>query len=310
MARALGSVAGDCRHRCVVGLCHEPLFTGCPSHARLLRLFVREPTVFAKLSRMLRLKLFIAFLLDRYFFSLYRLSYWRFKKRQDQPILELMSKVYTPGNILDIGANIGFYSDFFSALVRNGKVYCFEPDKDNFRKLRKSLTGNNLVLEQAAVSNANGELELFVSPHLNVDHRTYRPQKFCGSYPVRAVRIDDYVGDRPISLIKMDIQGFEFYALQGMEQTLQKNPDVKLFMELWPYGLEKSGSSAAAVFNLLRDWGFRISLIREGLDELSLEAVESLSKDEFSYYNILACKSTPGTEAHGLRQPDPATSRL
>ena len=47
-----------------------------------------------------------------------------------------------------------------------------------------------------------------------------------------------------VALIKMDIQGAEYVALRGMEQTIRKNPRLALCAEFWPYGLKKSGTSA------------------------------------------------------------------
>src|SRR5262245_9278759 len=52
-------------------------------------------------------------------------------------------------DFLDIGANIGYYSNYFSPLVR--RVYSFEPDPRNLPALRRNagLCGNIEVVEKA-----------------------------------------------------------------------------------------------------------------------------------------------------------------
>jgi predicted O-methyltransferase YrrM len=40
-------------------------------------------------------------------------------------------------DFIDIGSNIGFYTLFFSSLLNNGKVFSYEPNFKNFKKLKK-----------------------------------------------------------------------------------------------------------------------------------------------------------------------------
>jgi hypothetical protein len=46
-----------------------------------------------------------------------------------------------------------------------------------------------------------------------------------------------------VDLIKMDIQGYELHALRGANRVLEDNPDIKLLIELWPYGLKQAGAN-------------------------------------------------------------------
>ena len=67
--------------------------------------------------------------------------------------------------VLDIGANIGYYTLIFAELVgEKGKVYAFEPDPTNFDLLRKNVEINgyrNITLIQKAVSNKNGKISFY-----------------------------------------------------------------------------------------------------------------------------------------------------
>ncbi|CEG11098.1 Methyltransferase FkbM (fragment) [groundwater metagenome] len=76
--------------------------------------------------------------------------------------------------VLDIGANIGYYTLIAAKLVGvNGKVYAFEPDPTNFSFLKKSVEINNyknVICEQKAVSNENGKVKLFLHKFITGAH--------------------------------------------------------------------------------------------------------------------------------------------
>ena len=41
----------------------------------------------------------------------------------------------------------------------------------------------------------------------------------------------------------MDIQGYELHALRGANRVLADNPNAKLLLEFWPYGLKQAGAN-------------------------------------------------------------------
>ena len=73
-------------------------------------------------------------------FPIYNVIYPFFKRKQDKHEIALLKQYVKKGDIvLDIGANIGFYTKILAELVgENGKVYAFEPDKTNFSYLMKN----------------------------------------------------------------------------------------------------------------------------------------------------------------------------
>ncbi len=54
-----------------------------------------------------------------------------------------------------------------------------------------------------------------------------------------------------VDLIKMDIQGFELHALEGAKRVFADNPQLKLLIELWPYGLRAAGTDWRDVISFL-----------------------------------------------------------
>jgi FkbM family methyltransferase len=237
------------------------------------------------------------FLFKRSYF-LYKKVYGIFKKRQDAFEISLLQKFIREGNIvLDIGANIGFYASILSQLVgKNGEVHCFEPDEKNFQHLQKTCKNlSNVIINNAAVGPQTEKINIYTSPNLNVDHRTYEPETYEKKLEVNAIKVDDYVSAKKLNIdfIKMDIQGFEMQALKGMKNTLAQNPDIKLISEFWPYGLKKSGSSVVEYFDSLSDLGFKCYLLEENnlslLNSANVEGLKDLP--ESTYFNILAIKS-------------------
>ena len=229
-------------------------------------------------------------------FPLYSIVYPAFKKRQDKLEIELLQKYVKHGEVvLDIGANIGFYSKILSRLVgAQGKVHCFEPDITNFGHLRKAVEGlPNITINNKAVGPRTETIKIYTSKNMNVDHRTYKPDEFDKEIEVGAVSIDDYLKeDLRVDFVKMDIQGFESQAIKGMTRTFQSNVDLKLISEFWPYGLRKAGSSASEYFDFLTGTGCSVYILKEGgLQKLYREEVNKLEVLGGEYYfNIFATK--------------------
>ncbi len=235
-------------------------------------------------------------------FTLYRPLYTSFKNRQDAFELKLLEKYVKPGDVvLDIGANIGYYALILSELVgKKGRVHCFEPDTKNYGHLEKAtLPSGNIFINNKAAGSKTETIKIYTSKNLNVDHRTYKPEEYDQEFAIEAISMDDYVlkdlkeeGGR-VDFIKMDIQGFEMQAIQGMEKLLKKNTDLKIISEFWPYGLKKAGSSITEYFNFLTEHGFICYLLKKNsLEKLSLEKLPSLeSLGEEHYFNIFASRS-------------------
>jgi FkbM family methyltransferase len=182
---------------------------------------------------------------------------------------ELVKKEIKKGEVvLDIGANIGYYTLIFAKLVgEEGKVFAFEPDPTNFSLLKKNVELNgykNVVLVQKAVSNKTGKIRLYLSKDNRADHRIYNSGDGRQSIESEATRLDDYFKnyDGKIAFIKMDIQGAEGGALQGMFNLLKKN-NVKIAMEFCPIGLKRFGMEPEECLKLLTESGFTLYEIAE-----------------------------------------------
>jgi FkbM family methyltransferase len=173
--------------------------------------------------------------------------------------------------VLDIGANIGYYTLIFAGLVgKNGKVFSFEPDPKNYFLLEKNVEINgyqSVILTRKAVSDSNGKIRLYLCEDDNSgDHRIYNSHDGRKSIETETVQLDDYFKDffGRIDFIKIDIQGAEGLAFRGMFDILDKNRNLKIAAEFWPFGLRMCGTEPINLLESLLMRGFKIYSIVAG----------------------------------------------
>lgn len=166
--------------------------------------------------------------------------------------------------VLDIGANIGYYTLLFSRLVGEiGKVYAFEPDPSNYQLLQKNIISNNIkntVLFNKGVSNKSGASTLFLCSGNKGMHRAY-PSILCDDkIPIEMVMLDEETNilNHKIDFLKIDIEGFEYQALQGMKKILKNNQELKILTEFSPTAIVESGYDPSDYLDLLEEYDFTI----------------------------------------------------
>ncbi len=202
--------------------------------------------------------------------------------------------------IVDIGANIGYYTLLAARLVGpQGRVYAFEPDPTNFALLQKNVEANgytHVTLVNSAVSNKTQRMKLFLNPTNKGDHRLYDSKDGRASITVQTLRLDDFFRqlDKKVHFIKMDIQGSEAKAFEGMRGILKRNRGVKLVTEFSPGSLKLNGSDPQKYLVSLKKLGFKLWEISEKdaiLRPAKPKALLGLSGDSNVYTNLFCVRS-------------------
>jgi FkbM family methyltransferase len=188
---------------------------------------------------------------------------------------ELVREAVRPGDtVLDVGANIGYYTLHFAKLVGpTGRVFAFEPDPRNFALLRRNVAQNgytNVTLVQKAVAAQTGPLRLYRNSANRGDHRVYASDAGRESIAIDAIRLDDFFADYRgrVNFIKFDIQGAEAAAWHGMSQLLARQGALRMCTEFWPRGLHLCGHDPQAYLHSVLNAGFEIRVIDEQCREL------------------------------------------
>jgi FkbM family methyltransferase len=173
--------------------------------------------------------------------------------------------------IIDVGTNIGETLLNFARINRNGINIGFEPVPTVFRKAKHNLNLNNfenIALENLGLSNIEETLSFREPDEHNSGGIYLVKTKGEDVESVRVVRLDDYVcknGITNISLIKIDVEGFEMNVLNGSIETLKRFMPA-LFVEVNDGFLNRQGSSAHELFGYLDGLGYTLRYAETGVE--------------------------------------------
>ncbi|WP_181167091.1 FkbM family methyltransferase [Mesorhizobium sp. B2-8-3] len=188
---------------------------------------------------------------------------------------------FVPGGslVIDVGANVGFFTLRFAEWVGDsGKVIAIEPEDQNYSGLISAIEhagflGRVEALRAVAAAEP-GTTFLEINPLYPADHKLSRNGT---GVPVTAVTLDGLLADkgpRRPALVKIDVQGAELLTLQGMIEILRFARPA-LFVELSDQGLNKFGA-VLVVLRLLSDNGYEGYLLtRTGRRKASQSEIEA-----------------------------------
>lgn len=144
----------------------------------------------------------------------------------------ISDKIYNAEILVDVGAFIGDYTDFFLKKIgENGKVYSFELNRNNFNHLfNKFKNLHNVFIFNMAVSDINENISFYGSNQtsnilgydVNFNNSTHMGY-------VESIRLDKiFSGETRINLIKIDVEGAEIKVLNGMSGIIDRVDSILL----------------------------------------------------------------------------------
>ena len=133
--------------------------------------------------------------------------------------------------VLDIGANIGYYSLMMLQLMGNkGKLIAVEPSPSNIEILRKNLLlnkYNDIEVHNVAISDENGTKKFFLSEMSNLNTLNYTEKKSLNltgeTINVKTLTVPQIMEGRNLDLIRMDVEGHEVEVLNGLIPNIGVN---------------------------------------------------------------------------------------
>ncbi len=187
---------------------------------------------------------------------------------------------------VDLGAHRGYYTLLASKLVgAKGRVFAFEPAPENFALLARNVKGrSNITLVPKAVSNKSGTAKFFLSPDDSITHSLYEVGDNRQCVEVEVTSLDEFFKDKDatIDFIKMDIEGAERSAIEGMANIIKKNENLKIVTEFWPEYHEISGCSGESFLRKLAEYGFKLYLIDDDkatIEPITIDDLRGLGQD-------------------------------
>jgi FkbM family methyltransferase len=169
--------------------------------------------------------------------------------KNERDFLRIFSLIPKEGIVLDIGANIGVMTTFFSRKLPKAKVYSFEPIPQNNKALKRIirfLKLRNVTVFDFALGNKQEQLCMIMPvvndakkqglSHIKADSKSTRDEKG-EEFEVQVNTLDEMPeiinAKASITAIKIDVEGFELNVFKGAEKMLLKHHPI-IYCELWP----------------------------------------------------------------------------
>jgi FkbM family methyltransferase len=188
--------------------------------------------------------------------------------------------------VIDCGANFGYNSVLMGSIIGNsGKLISIEPQNLIYQQLNGNLILNN-IFNSFTYKNIVGDvsdtiLELnpvnLSSSWVNIGDTSVG----VGGEKINTISIDDLNLDN-LNFIKLDVQGFEYFVLNGASKTISKFfPDI--FIEIENHLIEKFGVTSDMIYNKLKSFGYSVYKIQNDYpcDHIctikNIQIIESLS---------------------------------
>ncbi|WP_276484722.1 FkbM family methyltransferase [Paraflavitalea pollutisoli] len=196
--------------------------------------------------------------------------------------------------LIDVGANIGWHTLTLSKACQP-TVLAFEPDPFNRSLLQENIALNNLTGIQVhglALSNETGTQTLYLYKKYNMGrHSLIKQHNSVRSVEVPIVRLDDLLAregmqERPIKLLKIDIEGYEFMAMQGARQALLRCEN--LLTEFTPDLMKQVGQDPMDYIRLIREAGFELQQIDP--EGITVPDIDRIIRDDIQV-NLLCRKA-------------------
>ena len=173
------------------------------------------------------------------------------------------------GLMLDIGANIGWYSLVMSKGA-GLEIYAFEPDPHNFHCLTQNITNNNIRGVhpfQFAVADRETKMKLHLYKTYNTGRHSLIDHGKTGKFvEVDTISVDSFMKKQglhgqSVELFKIDIEGFEMAAFRGSMETLANTRYV--FSEFSPEIMRSINEDPVQFTDLFEKLGFSAYIIKD-----------------------------------------------
>jgi FkbM family methyltransferase len=214
---------------------------------------------------------------------------------ENEPREALYCLVKNGATVIDVGTNIGETLLNFAKINRDGRNIGFEPVPYLYEKALKNIGLNgsaNVELVNKGLSSRKETLSFReAGEHNSGGIFLTRDNVSDAGRAVEVTTLDDFVVENQvedISLIKIDVEGFEMEVLRGASKTLERWRPT-MFVEIDNNFLTRQNTSAAAVFERFVSHGYRIRSAETGEHITSAAAIEGRHLDIIAEHRHIIC---------------------
>lgn len=190
----------------------------------------------------------------------------------DYDMLHFMQSFLRPDDhFLDVGANTGLHTLLASTRIDLGQITCVEPDPRNLTRLRLAMKINNLnnvAILPIAASDRESEVTLECNDVFSriANENTSQPSEMLSQ--VQSRRLDHVLPRQLIHFCKVDVEGAEWLALQGLSSLIESDLLPVIVFELCGW-MKYYNQDENALLDWLRSYGYQFATYRHSSQTLS-----------------------------------------
>jgi FkbM family methyltransferase len=210
------------------------------------------------------------------------LNFLDYETEDSSMIMRLVSPEDT---VVDIGANMGWYSMNIAKTYPLANVHAFEPIPKTFSFLKRNVELNeltNVAINNIGLSNEEKDITFYFYPEggVNASSANLTERADAELITCHVERLDDYVNAKKINVdfIKCDVEGAELFAYQGGKETLQRDKPI-VFTEMLRKWAAKFNYHPNEIISLFSSIGYSCFYVRGSqlveLAEMTDETIET-----------------------------------
>lgn len=200
-----------------------------------------------------------------YVFALFKIKTLRFDKKEADFFHFLKFIADGKGSVLDLGANLGIMSYHLAQKAPNSTIHAVEPIPANFEVLKKIKTRyalTNLVLHELSLGAEKGMVNMVLPEQgkvkmqglSHVKHKSIPELNEGQEFEVPMEKLDNLFKGEQIQAIKLDVENFEYFVLQGGQGLLTEQHPI-VYVELW------ENENRAHCFRLLQSLAYQAYVV-------------------------------------------------
>ena len=172
--------------------------------------------------------------------------------------------------LVDVGANMGYFSILFGIANKSNKVFAFEASPRNHQLLTHNIKLNKLENQVTIIPKAAGKESGVLPFSLGHEKQTgwggISASKSSNTVEVEVLTLDEYFAnkDTSIDVLKVDVEGADTWVLEGAKDLIQAGRIKEIYYEENLPRMKTLGIQAGTAQSMLENYGYQVVSIEEG----------------------------------------------
>jgi FkbM family methyltransferase len=206
---------------------------------------------------------------------------FRYYYQNCENLVKYYNEYIKNGDILDIGSNVGFFSEAIVTNTSYKSIHLFEPSKEYYEYSKQNLQKyTNIYFNNYGLSDQDDVKTLYKSPDTNIGWNTFLekdPNQSDGfihtMIPEKCIlkKLDDYEINN-VDFIKIDVEGYEYKVIEGGMQLISKYKPYILIEVGWGTK-HPNWKECEKQYNRLFDIGYKKIVFNNYTEDILFEPI-------------------------------------